>query len=216
MEHRLALRRNMAQSLIEHGFITTTVPKAKNLKPFVEKIVTMAVRSRKAAATDDHAGALRTRRQIEKLLVDRSFIPAEHRKEYNDMPDAARAKTLRAASGRRHRTGEPRGRLAFTGGSIVRRLLNDVAPKFMDRQGGYTRLIRLPKVRLGDGSPLARLQFLGNEEAPLSVTKPRKTTRKRKADSRYGYAVKAAKNWGRATSGKSGTGESASAVAEAT
>ena len=45
-QHRRALLRNMAQSLIEHGQITTTIPKAKNLRPYIERLVTLAVKSR--------------------------------------------------------------------------------------------------------------------------------------------------------------------------
>ena len=44
MEHRKAMRRNMAQNLFEHGQIRTTLTKAKDLRPFVERIITMAVR----------------------------------------------------------------------------------------------------------------------------------------------------------------------------
>ncbi len=200
MEHRKALRRNMAQSLFEHGFLTTTVPKAKNLQPFAERLITMAVGVRKRLEADDPAGALRARRRIEALLTDRSYVPEDQRTAYAEMSDAARARSMRMTSGRRHRTGEPRGRLAFTGASIVRRLIETVAPRFEERPGGYTRLIRLPKPRLGDGAMQARLQFVGDEVPPMSVTKPRTSARKRRADSRYGFAVKVAKGWGKARS----------------
>ncbi len=45
-EHRGALRRNMAQSLFEHGQITTTLAKAKDLRPFVEQLITLARKAR--------------------------------------------------------------------------------------------------------------------------------------------------------------------------
>ena len=64
----------------------------------------------------------------------------------------ARAKTMRMASGRRHRTGDPKGRLAFTAESVTHRLIETVAPRFEDRPGGYTRLIRLAERRIGDAS----------------------------------------------------------------
>ena len=47
MEHRLALRRNMAQSLIEHGPIATTLPTAKNLRPHVARLVTLGIKVRR-------------------------------------------------------------------------------------------------------------------------------------------------------------------------
>ena len=57
--HRQAMLRNMAASLFEHGQITTTVPKAKALQPFVEKIVTTAKRGDLAARRGDRAEAER-------------------------------------------------------------------------------------------------------------------------------------------------------------
>jgi large subunit ribosomal protein L17 len=194
-EHRKALLRNMALNLVEHGRITTTLPKAKTLRPFFEKLVTLAVKTRKLADADDKAGSLRARRRIHHLLGDRGMIPAEHRGDYEGMSDARRAKTMRMSSGRRHRAGGPKGRLAFTAESVMHRLIETVAPRFEDRPGGYTRLVRLATRRLGDAAPLAMLQLVGDEEAPLSVTKPGKTARRRRADARYSMAIKAAKSW---------------------
>lgn len=194
-EHRLALRRNLAQSLVEHGRVTTTLPKAKDMQPFVERLITLAVKLRKLGASGDAAGALRARRSIHRLLGDRSIIPAEHREAYNGMSDAGRARTLRMASGRRYRTGEPRGRLDFTAESVSHRLIETVAPKFEDRPGGYTRLIRLAKPRLGDDAARAIVQLLGDEDAPVSLTKAKKTARRKRADARYSFAIKSAKAW---------------------
>ncbi|MGB2987516.1 MAG: 50S ribosomal protein L17 [Phycisphaerae bacterium] len=192
-EHRKAMLRNMAQNLIEHGQITTTLPKAKTLRPFFEKLVTVAVKTRRLTTASDTAGALRARRSIHKLLGDRGMISSEHRDTYAGMSDAARAKTMRMASGRRHRTGEPKGRLAFTAESVTHRLVEAIAPRYEDRPGGYTRLIRLPGRRLGDGSPLAMIQLVGDEEAPTSITKPKRSARRRRADARYAAAIRAAK-----------------------
>ncbi len=188
--------RNMAQNLIEHGQITTTLAKAKTLRPYVERLVTLAVRSRRFTSQSDAAGALRARRRIYRVLGDRGIIAAEHREAYVGMSDAARAKTMRMASGRRHRTGEPRGRLAFTAESVIHRLIEKIAPQFEDRPGGYTRVVRLADRRVGDASRLAILQLVGGEEAPLSLTKPAKSARKRRTDARYAMAIKAAKSFG--------------------
>ncbi len=195
-EHREALRRNMAQSLIEHGQITTTLPKAKDLRPFVEKLVTFAVRARRLTDAGDRTGALAARRAIDSLLTDRAIIPAEHRAAYDGMSDAARSKSIRMASGRRYRTGELKGRLAFTADSVTRRLIEKVAPLYLERPGGYTRVIRLADTRVGDSSRLAILQLVGNEQSPGSLTKPRKSARRRRTDARYAMSVKAAKAWG--------------------
>lgn len=189
------MMRNMAQSLIEHGKITTTIPKAKNLRPFVERLVTLAVKARKLSASSDNAGSLRARRGIDRMLGDRGLITKEHQSAYDDMSDARRAKTMRMASGRRYRTGEAKGRLAFTAESVTHRLIETIAPRFEDRPGGYTRVVRLAKKRIGDAAQLAVIQFVGDEEAPTSLTKPGKSARRRQADARYAMAVKLSKSW---------------------
>lgn len=193
--HRRALHRNMAQNLIEHGKITTTLPKAKDIRPYVEKLVTLAVKVRRLATAKDHAGSLRARRRIHKMLGERSLVPEEHQETYENMSDAARAKSLRMVSGRRYRTGEARGRLAFTGESVAHRLIETIAPRFEDRPGGYTRLIQIAKPRIGDNTRLAVIQFVGEEEPPGSLTKPGKSARKRRADARYALAIKLGKQW---------------------
>ena len=123
------------------------------------------------------------------------------------MSDALREKTMRMASGRRHRTGEPQGRLAFTAESVTHRLIETVAAKYEDRQGGYTRLIHLAEKRIGDSSELAVVQLVGDEEAPTSLTKPQRSARRRRTDARYAMAVKAAKKWTGRSSGKAAASE---------
>ena len=64
--HRVALRRNLAQSLIEHETISTTVQKAKEIKPFVEKLITLAKK-----------GKLEHRRRAISLLGNRDIVSVE-------------------------------------------------------------------------------------------------------------------------------------------
>ena len=212
-EHRAALHRQLAQSLFEHGQVKTTLPKAKDVQPFCEKLITLAVKVRKRSAAADQAGALSARRRIYRMLGDRCLIPAEHQADYNAMSDAARAKTLRMASGRRYRTGEPKGRLAFTAESVMHRLIEKIAPKFEDRPGGYTRVIRLAKPRLGDNAARAVLQLVGDEASPGPLTKPAASARRRRAGARYAFAIQEAKSWG--AKGRSSRGDGQSKAAEA-
>jgi large subunit ribosomal protein L17 len=188
----------LAQSLFEHGRITTTLPKAKDVRSFCEKLITLAVRVRRATAQNDRAAALSARRRIHRLLGDRCVIPAEHQADYDGMSDAARAKTLRMPSGRRHRTGEPRGRLAFTADSVTHRLVETLAPRFQDRPGGYTRIIRLARPRIGDSAPRAVLQLVGEETPPGALAKPEPSARQRRANARYALAISAMKGRGKA------------------
>lgn len=195
-EHRKALQRNLAQSLIEHGQVRTTVPKARDLKPFCERLITLAVKVRKHRTANETAKALTVRRTIHKMLGDRSLVPKEHQEAYEGMSDAARAKTMRMVSGRRYRTGDPKGRLAFTAESVTHRLIETVAARYEQRPGGYIRLIRLAKRRVGDATFLAILQLVGDEEAPGPLTKAAKTARRKRADARYAMAIKLAKKRG--------------------
>jgi large subunit ribosomal protein L17 len=197
MEHRKAMRRNLAQNLFEHGEIRTTLTKAKDLRPYVERIITLAVQARRAGAAGEKSASLSARRRIHRLLSDRAIIPEANRDDYNAMSDAHRAQALRMRSGRRYRTGEPKGRLAFTAESVTHRLIEKVAAKYMDRAGGYTRIVRLPDWRIGDASSLAILQLVGQEEEPGAITRPKKTSRKRKADARYALAVATSKKRGK-------------------
>lgn len=193
--HREAMLRNMAASLFEHGQITTTIPKAKALQPFVEKIVTLAKR-----------GDLHARRQvIAKLGGDRHafewlYLPKnptdaereqvdqlrERAEVFFDIPDSAQVE--------RNRYGELR-----KAPKLARHIFENVAPRFADRPGGYTRIIKLGYRRLGDASELCVIQFVGNEEGPEIGGRP--STRRRTADRRTAYAAKLRKDGGAESSG---------------
>lgn len=184
-EHRLALRRNMAQNLFERGQIHTTLTKAKDLRPWVERLITLARKAR--------AGSLAARQRLISLLGDRAIIPHEYQEEYEGMSDPARRRALRSRSNRRYRLGQARGGQRFTAVSVVHHLINDVAARFQDRPGGYTRVIKLGQRGRNDNAPCAVLQLVGQEESPGTVTRPEKTARKRRTDRRYAAAAKAVK-----------------------
>ena len=192
-EHREALRRNMAQSLFEHGQIRTTLTKAKDLRPFVERLITLALKARN--------GSLSARQRLTAIMCDRAIIPADYQEQYEDMSDAARERVLRSRSSRRHRLGQAKGGQKFTAKSVVHHLINDVAGDYEDRPGGYTRVIKLGQVSKGDSSPMAVLQLVGHEESPGTVTRPEKSTRKRRIQKRYAVAAELTKKQ-RSRSGK--------------
>lgn len=144
--HRLALRRNLAQSLIEHETISTTIEKAKEVKPFVEKVITLAKK-----------GSLPYRRRAISMLGNRSIVA------YED--------------------GQP-----VEKGTVVGKLFSELGPRYLDRSGGYTRIIRLPQRRLGDNGQLVLLQLLGKDE-PLK--KERRTSGKKRARKKAKVAVAA-------------------------
>lgn len=139
--HRKALRRNMAASLFEHGAIRTTVVKAKELRPFVERLITTA-----------RTGTLYARRRVISLLGDRDIVNAE-----GELQDK----------------------------SVVQKLFDEIAPRYVDRPGGYTRIIRLSDRRIGDAGEQVLLQLVeqtsAEEEAPAG---PRRARRRRSGGSK--------------------------------
>jgi large subunit ribosomal protein L17 len=119
--HRKALRRNLAASLIQHGAIRTTEAKAKQLRPFVEKLISIARR-----------GDLHARRRVIRLLRDRE-MHAYDEAEKDYVPEDK---------------------------TVVQKLFDEVAPRYADRPGGYTRIIRLSDRRIGDGGVQVMLQLI--------------------------------------------------------
>lgn len=176
--HSLAMRRNLAQSLFEHGQIRTTLIKAKEVRSFVEKLITLARKD-----------TVEARRRVLRLMADRSIIPAEHQEAYDGMSDADRSRVLRNRSGKKHRTGAVpvkynKKKFIFVASTVSHKLINDIAPRFKDRPGGYTRIIRLPLRRIGDGGDLAVLQLVdagaaGSKERDKTVSRRREKTANR-------------------------------------
>lgn len=185
--HRAAMLRNMAASLFEHGQITTTVPKAKALQPFVEKIVTRA-----------KSNSLHSRRLVASMLGgDRNaFAWAYVPKDATDAEKEAISEKRDFVEGffdipasdavERNRYGELR-----KAPKLVRHIFENVVPRFEDRSGGYTRIVKLGRHRIGDAAELCVIQFVGNEEGPEIGGKP--STRRRQADRRTAYAAKVRK-----------------------
>src|SRR5215469_6001460 len=125
-EHRIAMLRNQATALLRHEHLTTTVPRAKELRPFVERLITIAKRGiangGNGGSNDAVAAgrALHARRLVLQDLVDRD---------------------------------------------VVSKLFDTIAPRFADRPGGYTRLLRIG-YRRGDSAEVAQVELLGSEFNP--------------------------------------------------
>ena len=107
-EHRRAMFANMCAALIKHEQIMTTLPKAKDLRPVVEKLVTLGKR-----------GGLSARRQA-----------------IAEIRDAA----------------------------MVKKLFDVLAPRYKERHGGYTRVIKAG-FRYGDTAPVAVIEFVDRDVA---------------------------------------------------
>jgi large subunit ribosomal protein L17 len=148
-EHRKAIRRNLVQSLFEHGKIRTTLPKAKEVKAFAEKMITLA-----------KVGDLNSRRRVISSLRDRQLVDESQE---------------------------------FTGQSVVQKLFTDIAPKFKDRAGGYTRIIKTANYRIGDAASIVLLQLLTEEAAPRGTARRSAGLRRKRNEKRHAFANQALK-----------------------
>ena len=101
--HRRALLRNMATSLFRHGRITTTTAKAKELRPYAERLITLAKR-----------GDLHARRLVARRIADRE---------------------------------------------VLGKLFDDIGPRYVERPGGYTRILKLGN-RRGDAADMALIELV--------------------------------------------------------
>lgn len=160
-EHRKALRRALAQSLFEHGRIRTTLPKAKAVQSFAEKLITVARRA--ASAPADEKGRvikLNARRKVIAELQDRRLVD----KNQDFIPKGS----------------GPR--------SVVEKLFDEIGPSFVDRVGGYTRIVKLPKWRIGDGGSLVSLELVTLGQSPRGTARRSAGLRRKKADRKRQFA----------------------------
>src|SRR5574344_96486 len=128
-DQREALLRSLATELFTYGEITTTMARAKALKPYAEAIITLAKR-----------GDLTARRQAARYIYD---------KEIGQYIDVETKEVIEAPV-------EGKKCVAQT---VLRKLFNQVGPKYSSRQGGCTRIFRL-NPRRGDASEMALIQLV--------------------------------------------------------
>lgn len=117
--HKLATMRNLATSLFEHERIRTTLMKAKEARPFAERLVTLSKK-----------GGVHRRRLVSRDIQDEK---------------------------------------------VLRKLFNTLAGRYLDRPGGYTRILKLG-TRKGDNAEMALLELVGYE-TPQAAAKPDKTAK---------------------------------------
>jgi large subunit ribosomal protein L17 len=122
--HRWAMMRNMITSLLREEKIRTTDPKAKELRRWAERVITLGKR-----------GSLHARRQVLAIVEDKA---------------------------------------------VVRKLFDTLAPRFKDRPGGYTRIVKIGQ-RHGDAALMSMIELVGSADSATAggVKKSRRANRKK-------------------------------------
>jgi large subunit ribosomal protein L17 len=170
-EHRMSMLRNLAVSLINsrEERIVTTLPKAKELRPFVERAITLSRKANGLEGEDSGARALHLRRQAA------GFFHAGNMQQS-------------ALTGKRGQLRLPR----TAGVAALKRLFDELGERYKDRPGGYTRIFKLGR-RAGDNAELAIIELVDNqsEREALEAARKRKTTgsKKKKGSAAKGSAT---------------------------
>jgi large subunit ribosomal protein L17 len=168
-EHRNSMLRNLATSLINsrEERIVTTLPKAKELRPFVERAITLSRKARNLSAEGSDARALHLRRQAA------GFFHAGNA-------------SLTATTGKRGQIRPER-----TGGvAALKRLFNELGDRYKDRPGGYTRILKLGH-RDGDRAELAIIELVDNPREVEVIEAARKRAKGATAKKKVSTSKKA-------------------------
>ena len=138
-DQRKALLRSLATELFLHGEITTTLSKAKALKPYAEEIITLAKR-----------GDLHARRQAAKFIfnVETSKYVNRETGELFDEPQKVKTDDGKMKLDRK-----------VIPQTVLRKLFSEIGKQYESRNGGYTRIYHLPP-RRGDAAEMALIQLV--------------------------------------------------------
>jgi large subunit ribosomal protein L17 len=165
----MSMLRNLATTLInaraEH--IITTVPKAKELRPFVERVITLAKRAGALSGDDAVAQSLHLRRQRQ-------------------------TSSTRATRAEEATRGRKQAEIPRTAGVALKRLFIELGKRYAERPGGYTRIIHLGR-RDGDNSELAIIELVDNprEREAHDSKKAKSATSSKKKSARAGGKAEA-------------------------
>ena len=134
-DHRKAMLRNLATSVIMYGKVETTYAKAMDMRSVVDELITLGKR-----------GDLSARRQAAAFI--RNVVADEKTQQ-----------------------------------TVLQKLFSDVAPKYADRNGGYTRVVKTG-VRKGDAAPICFIELVDFDENMAKTAAKKKTTRRSRKSSK--------------------------------
>jgi len=149
-EHRTALLSNLVCSLIKHRRIETTLAKAKAARVVADKMVTLSKKGQTKEVSLQYRRlvAARLQRRPRRFFAKKNGVPGrEQRKRWRENED------------------------------VVRILFEDVAPGFTERNGGYTRVIKLGR-RRGDAAEMAILEWVSDGDQPAIEDQPAQAKQK--------------------------------------
>lgn len=134
-DQRRALLTNLQRQFIRHGYVHTTLGRAKELQRLVEKLITLS-----------REDSLNARRQARKVLVGHSASSPKNLKELAGKTDFEKTQILASKS-------------LLNGEDLVKHMFDNIGPRFKERNGGYTRLTKTG-YRRGDAAPTAVLELV--------------------------------------------------------
>lgn len=134
-DQRRALLTNLQRQFVRHGYVRTTLGRAKELQRLVEKLITLAKND-----------SLTARREARKVLVGHSSASPRPVKALAGKTDLEKTQILASMS-------------LLNGEDLVKHLFDNVGPRFKSRNGGYTRITKTG-TRRGDGAPTAVLELV--------------------------------------------------------
>ena len=159
-KERLSLLRNQASDLLWKGKVTTTIAKAKSLRSYVEKILTLAINS-----YEDTVKVIKNDVDAKGVKVKREVI--------NDGPKKLAARRLIMAKlfDRQEVRADKESKASFVERTkdinhpLIEKIFNVYAPKYADRNkengqgGGYTRVLKM-EMRRGDAAPMCIVELV--------------------------------------------------------
>jgi len=149
-EHRTALLSNLVCSLIKHRRIETTLAKAKAARVVADKMVTLSKKGQSDEVSLQYRRlvAARLQRRPRRFFPKKNSVPGrEQRKQWRENED------------------------------VVRILFEDITPGFAERNGGYTRVIKLGR-RRGDAAEMAILEWVSDSDQPATEDQPAQAKKK--------------------------------------
>lgn len=135
-DQRMHLLTNLSRQFVRHGYVRTTFGRAKELQRMVEKLITLT-------KMED---GLEARRRARKILVGHSSASAFSAKALAGKTELEKTEIKAAAS-------------KLNGEDLVKHLFDNIGPRFTERNGGYTRLVKTGN-RRGDGAQTAVLELV--------------------------------------------------------